>query len=79
MSKGIFIDGSLQLYAYVHTYEEIEKLISVLNNRYGFICSMYEYKKGKYRIDIDKKSMDSIKNIVTPFFVTNNLQKIGLF
>jgi hypothetical protein len=80
MLNGRFINGSLQLYVGVHTSEGIDKLISMLNNRYGFICSMYESKKDYYIINIDdKKTMNSIKNLVTPFFLTNKLNKIGLF
>uniref|UniRef100_UPI0022385A91 LAGLIDADG endonuclease n=1 Tax=Ramaria cf. rubripermanens TaxID=2016387 RepID=UPI0022385A91 len=71
MSNGHFINGGLQLNTYFHTSQDIAKLISILNNCYGLISSMYEYKKGFYRIEIAKESMASLIAIVDPFIIPN--------
>jgi len=75
MSNGKFINGGLQLNTNFHTSQDIAKLISMLNNCYGLISSMYEYKKGFYRIDIAKESIGSLIAIVDPFIIPNMRDK----
>jgi len=79
MSNGQFINGGLQLNTFFHTSQDIAKLISMLNNSYGLISSMYEYKKGFYRIEIAKESIGSLIAIVDPFIIPNMRVKMDLF
>jgi hypothetical protein len=38
MFEGKYSKGELNLYTCLHTSEDIDKLINILTNRYGFIC-----------------------------------------
>jgi LAGLIDADG DNA endonuclease family/Cytochrome C oxidase subunit II, transmembrane domain len=79
ISYGKFINGELQLNTSFHTSKDIEKLISLLKNRYGLISYMYENKKDLYFINISKESINSLLAIVFPFIKSNTRYKIDFY
>jgi ubiquinol-cytochrome c reductase cytochrome b subunit len=78
MSDGKFVNGGVQLSTYFHTSQDINKLITMLRNRFGLICCMYEPKKGLYIIVISKESVKLLQTIVLPYIQPTMKHKIGL-
>ena len=76
MSQGKSIDGRVELSTYFHTEQDMGKLIYMLNNRFGLICSFYARKQGLYIIVIHKESVRLLQTIVLPFMLPNTKHKI---
>ena len=70
--------GSLKLCTDSYTYAEVLLLMNVLIIRYGIECWPIEQNKNQYRIFISKKSMDTLRKIVTPHMEPCFLYKIHL-
>ena len=79
MSNGKYVNGGVELYTYFHTSQDIEKLMTMLNNRYGLICSMYDRKQGLYKVIIAKQSVKLLQTIVLPHILPFMKHKIGLY
>lgn len=60
-----------------YTIQETVLFISVLILRYNFICTLREVKKNQYRIYISEKSMNSLRNIVSPYMIDSMLYKLN--
>lgn len=77
MTQVKFVDGVAELRTYAQTRQDIDKLVNMLNNRYGLICSIYVRKNGYYRIILPKESVELVQTIVSPLKLPNLNLKIG--
>ena len=77
MTQVKFVDGVAELRTYAQTRQDIDKLVNMLNNRYGLICSIYVRKNGYYRIIFPKESVELVQTIVSPLKLPNLNLKIG--
>lgn len=57
----------LKLYTGLRREEDINKLILILKNRYGFICYSIKDKNSFYGIGIANESKDLFRSIVQPY------------
>jgi hypothetical protein len=57
----------LKLYTGLRREEDINKLILMLKNRYGFICYSFQDKNSFYGIGIAKESKVSFRALVQPY------------
>lgn len=77
MGDGQSYSYGLQLCTDSFTKEEVERLISVLVNRYGLYASLRKMaKEGQYRIYINRNSMNKLNEIVKSYMVDSMLYKI---
>ena len=60
------------------TLQGTELLVNVLVNKYGLSASIQIHRENVYRIYIHKKSIDTLKDLIKPFFVPCLKYKIGL-
>ena len=54
------------------------RLMNVLILRYGLECNLYKKRDNQYRIFIYHSSMPLLRTIVTPYFHSSMLYKLGL-
>lgn len=79
MSNGKYVNGGVQLYTYFHTSQDVDKLITMLNNSYGLNCFISERKQGLYKIVIAKEYVKLLQTIVLPHVIPNMKYKIGIY
>jgi hypothetical protein len=77
MPQGKFVNGVVELSTYAQTRQDIDKLVNMLNNRFGLICSFYVRKNGYYRIIFPKESVELLQTIVAPLKLPNLNLKVG--
>lgn len=58
--------------------QDIILLMNVLIIRYGLICSIHKIGKIQYRIYINAKSKNKLREIVMPYIVPSMLYKLDL-
>jgi len=79
---GYFTDGSLKICTDNFTIEEVERLIEVLQAKYGIKATINQRTNPdgaiKWRIRISKLSMDKLIRIVRPHIIPEMLYKLGL-
>lgn len=79
----IMDDGSRQgegvhISAYGFSEQDIDKLMFVLQDKFNLKCSIHYNKDNKPRIYLFKESMDSLKLLVSPYFIKEMLYKLGI-
>jgi hypothetical protein len=79
MFSGKYINEKVELFTNFRTKQDVEKLISMLNNCFGLICSINEPKIAVYVVVISKESVKLLQTIVLPFIVPSMKHKIGLY
>jgi hypothetical protein len=77
MTQVKFVNGVAELRTYVQYRQDIDKLVNMLNDRYGLICSFYVCINGYYRIILPKKSVKLLQTIVSPLKLPNLNLKFG--
>jgi len=60
------------------TLQDTELLVNVLVNKYGLSASIQTHRENVYRIYIHKKSLDKLRDLIKPYFVSCMKYKIGL-
>lgn len=70
--------GGLLLCTDSYSTQDFVRLMNVLILRCGLECTLHSSSEGKYRIYILKRSMDKLRAIVLPYFVTNMLYKLHI-
>lgn len=60
-------DEQLKFYTSLHKEEDVEKLIVMLKNRYGFICYSFKHNKSYFGIGIYNQSKDSFRALIQPY------------
>jgi hypothetical protein len=77
MGDGQSYSYGLQLCTDSFTKDDVERLISVLINRYGLDASLRKMANNNgYRIYIKAKSMNKLYNLVSPYMVDSMMYKI---
>lgn len=76
-------DGSkqgagLHLNVYAFTNDDVDKLMFTLQDKFNLKCSIHYHRNKKPRIYIFKESMDDLRMLTKPYFVTEMLYKLGL-
>lgn len=79
----IMDDGSrhgegVHISAYGFSEQDIDKLMFVLQDKFNLKCSIHYNKENKPRIYIFKESMDTLKLLVSQYFVKEMLYKLGI-
>ena len=59
------------------TLEEVELLVKTLN-KLGLVISKQQRTENVYRIYINSKSIEDLRNMVKPFMIKSMMYKIGL-
>jgi hypothetical protein len=76
MDDGQYVkNGGLTLCTDNFTLQEVNVLKSVLENKYGLLCSLHN-KKGNYRIYISGHSLSVLKQLVLPYVHPNFRYKL---
>jgi hypothetical protein len=73
--------GYLILCTDSYSKEEVLQLIQVLSDKFKLSVGLVEINKGTrniYRIRINKSSMDSLRILIKPYFISSMLYKLGL-
>ena len=78
MDDGSRHGESVHISAYGFSEKDIDKLMFVLQDKFNLKCSIHYNKENKPRIYIFKESMDTLINLVKPFFIKEMLYKLGL-
>lgn len=78
MSQGKFVAGRVELCTYFHTRQDMDKLVNILNNRYGLMCSFYTREEGLYRIVINTQCVELLQTIVSPFMLPSLKYRVGM-
>jgi hypothetical protein len=61
-----------------YTEQEVLLLITVLNDKFNLNCNIMDRKPGQFRIYIKSKSLNNLRDIVTPYFIPSLLYKLHL-
>ncbi len=77
MCDGSKHNKGLHLNTYGFDLEGINVLISVLEHKYGLLCSVHQHKAGG-RIYVLESSMNKVRELVKPHMVSSMYYKIGL-
>ena len=65
--KGLLRNNSLYLCTDGFAYVDVQRLTQYLINRYNIKCTVHKKAKGNYRIYILAKSLQTVKNIISPY------------
>ena len=57
----------LELKTGLRRKEDIDKLIAILENRFGFICNSFQDKESYFGVSIAEESRDSFLSIIKPY------------
>ena len=68
--------GYLSVYAFI--YNDVDKLMFTLQDKFNIKCSIHYNRNNKPRIYIFKVSMDHLITLVKPYFINEMLYKLGL-
>nr|YP_009558612.1 hypothetical protein [Capillidium heterosporum]AZZ06712.1 hypothetical protein [Capillidium heterosporum] len=79
MSSGKHINGRIELSTNLRRDQDMEKLIKMLNNRFGLNCDINKQKKDLYVVVISKESVKLLQTIVLPNILPTMKHKIGLY
>lgn len=78
MDDGSREGTGLHLSVYAFSNEDVDKLMFTLQDKFGLRCSIHYNRDKKPRIYIFKESMDTLKSLVSPYFIKEMLYKLGL-
>jgi hypothetical protein len=78
MDDGSKHGSGLHLSVYAFSNVDVDKLMFTLQDKFGLRCSIHYNRENKPRIYIFKESMDTLKSLVSPYFIKEMLYKLGL-
>ncbi len=78
MDDGSRQGSGLHLSIYAFSYEDVDKLMFVLQDKFNLRCSIHYNRDNKPRIYIFKESMDNLRSLISSYFVKEMLYKLGL-
>ena len=78
MDDGSIQGEGLHISTYSFSGEEIDKLLLVLQNKFGLKCSIHYNIDKKPRIYIYKESIDKLRSLVSQYFIKEMLYKLGI-
>lgn len=78
MDDGSKHGDGLHISVYAFSSTDVDKLMFTLQDKFNLKTSIHYNRDKKPRIYIFKKSMDTLKNLVKPYFIKEMLYKLGL-
>ena len=79
MGDGTYYKGKgISICTDSYSMVEVVQLINVLIIRYSLKCTIHKHREGQYRIHISTKSVESLRNVVLPYFIPSMFYKLGL-
>jgi hypothetical protein len=78
MDDGSRQGTGLHLSVYAFSTEDVDKLMFTLQDKFNLRCSIHYNKDKKPRIYVFKESMDTLRALVSPYFIKEMLYKLGL-
>jgi len=78
MDDGSKKDSGMHIGVYAFSNTDVDKLMFTLQDKFNIKCSIHYNRDKKPRIYIFKESMDTLRNLVKPFFIKEMLYKLGL-
>lgn len=78
MDDGSKHGSGMHIGVYAFTNADVDKLMFTLQDKFNIKCSIHYNRDKKPRIYIFKESMDTLINLVKPFFIKEMLYKLGL-
>lgn len=78
MDDGSKQNKGLHLNVYAFNSESVERLLNVLRNKYSFICTIHYHSNNKPRIYIHEESIPALRKIVSNYFCSSMLYKLGI-
>ena len=70
--------GGMHIGVYAFCNTDVDKLMFTLQDKFNIKCSIHYNRDKKPRIYIFKQSMDTLINLVKPYFIKEMLYKLGL-
>lgn len=77
-SSGKFINGEVELFTKFFKEKDLNKLIYILENSLGLVCTIYKSNKNYYVVTIPKEYVKILQAIVAPYAIPGLKNKIGL-
>ena len=78
MDDGSRHGEGMHIGVYAFTNADVDKLMFTLQSKFNLKCSIHYNRDKKPRIYIFKESMDTLRNLVKPYFIEEMLYKLGL-
>ena len=78
MDDGSRHGDGLHISVYAFSETDVDKLMYTLQEKFKLKCSIHYNRDNKPRIYIFKESMDTLINLVKPYFIKEMLYKLGL-
>ena len=78
MDDGSKHGDGLHISVYSFNKADVDKLMFTLQDKFNLRCSIHYNRDNKPRIYIFKESMDTLINLVRPYFIKEMLYKLGL-
>lgn len=78
MDDGSKHGDGLHISVYSFSKADVDKLMFTLQDKFNLRCSIHYNRDNKPRIYIFKESMDTLINLVRPYFIKEMLYKLGL-
>jgi hypothetical protein len=78
MDDGSYHGAGLHINVYTFSSKDVDKLMFTLQNKFYLKCSIHYNKDKKPRIYIFKESMDTLRSLISPYFIIKMLYKLGL-
>jgi hypothetical protein len=79
MNDGSCHGKGLHISTYAFSNEDMDKLMFVLQDKFGLKCSIHYNKENKPRIYIFKEFMDKLNSLVQKYFISEMLYKLGIW
>ena len=78
MDNGSRHSKGLHLSVYEFSSADVDRLMNTLQNKFNFTCSIHYNRDNKPCIYIFKESLDSLRDMVEPYFLDDMLYKLDL-
>jgi len=78
MDDGSKHGSGLHLSVYAFSNVDVDKLMFTLQDKFSLRCSIHYNRENKPIIYIFKESMDTLRSLVSPYFIKEMLYKLGL-